>query len=453
VGVRRAFGGLFAPGLTFLSGAPGGVLFYVVAGGLLVLPDRSWATRQLGRVITGSLGVFLLVMAVLQAWPGRGFWQGTVAGRPGTLAAMIQTMATIPQPHVLASTVSAFGSFDQAHGFAVNLFAVVVLAAIGVGLLWGGRFLYPALLALIVVGVADWVLIEDFGVWGGTGTDPNSMVPMLLLAVCGYLALVRAPAVVPAGSTVPAVTAEEVRAAPGDTGVPEVVGGRRAWWEKIDPGYAGRLAAALGAVVIVLIGTAPMVAAAVDPNADTLLAQSVNGTPTAIDGPAPKFDLVDQHGRPVSLADLRGYTVALTFLDPVCTTDCPIIAQEFRQANQMLGGQSGKVRFVAIDANPEYTSVGALTAFDRQEGPAAQPNWLYLTGSVSTLQAIWNDYGVSVATAPAGGMAVHSDLAYVIGPEGNTRRVLNADPGGATAADQSSFATVLSEQITQVLHS
>jgi cytochrome oxidase Cu insertion factor (SCO1/SenC/PrrC family) len=349
--------------------------------------------------------------------------------------------------------VSAFGSFDEAHGFAVNLFAVGVLAAIGVGLLWGRRLLYPALIALIVVGVADWVLIEDFGVWGGTGTDPNSMVPMLLLAVCGYLALVRVPAVVPAASTVPAA-AEEAVAAPDDTRGPTVVTGRRrAWWERIDPGYAGRLAAALGAVAIVLIGTAPMVAAAVNPNADTLLAQSVNGTPTAIDGPAPKFDLVDQHGRPVSLRDLRGYTVALTFLDPVCTTDCPIIAQEFRQADRMLGAQAGRVRFVAIDANPEYTSVGALTAFDRQEGLAAQSNWLYLTGPVATLQPIWNDYGVSVATAPAGGMAVHSDLAYVIGPGGNTRRVLNADPGGATAADQSSFSTVLTEQITQVLHS
>jgi hypothetical protein len=248
----EAFGGLFAPGLTFLFGAPGGVLFYIVAGGLLALPDRSWATRRLGRVITGSIGLFLLAMAALQAWPGRGFWQGSAAGRPGTLAGMVRAMATTPQPRVLASMVSAFGSFDEAHGFAVNLFAVVVLAAIGGAFLWGGRLLYPALIALVVVGLADWVLIEDFGVWGGTGTDPNSIPPMLLLAVCGYLAMVRMPVGVAPSAPV------------GETSsvTNQADGGSRDWWERIDPGYAGRLAAALGAVAVVLIGTVPMVMAA-----------------------------------------------------------------------------------------------------------------------------------------------------------------------------------------------
>ena len=43
----------------------------------------------------------------------------------------------------------------------------------------------------------------------------------------------------------------------------------------------------------------------------------------------------------------------MTFLDPVCTTDCPVIAQEFRMASQMLGPSAVKVRFVAIAANPQ----------------------------------------------------------------------------------------------------
>ena len=37
--------------------------------------------------------------------------------------------------------------------------------------------------------LADWVLIEDFGFLGGLGTDPNSMIPMALVFVAGYLAL------------------------------------------------------------------------------------------------------------------------------------------------------------------------------------------------------------------------------------------------------------------------
>ena len=38
-------------------------------------------------------------------------------------------MASTPQPALLAGWVRAFGSFTAAHGFAVNLFAVIALAA------------------------------------------------------------------------------------------------------------------------------------------------------------------------------------------------------------------------------------------------------------------------------------------------------------------------------------
>ena len=55
----------------------------------------------------------------------------------------------------------------------------------------------------------------------------------------------------------------------------------------------------------------------------------------------------------MSLASPRGgHVVALTFLDPVCTSDCPLIAQEFRSA---IGGwpvRAGEVDFIAIVANP-----------------------------------------------------------------------------------------------------
>ena len=78
-------------------------------------------------------------MAVLQAWPGRGFWQGHAGSQPGTLTGMTQTMAGTSQPHFLSSLVSGFSSVVRDHGFAVNLVAVAVLAVIGVAFLTGGR--------------------------------------------------------------------------------------------------------------------------------------------------------------------------------------------------------------------------------------------------------------------------------------------------------------------------
>src|SRR6266567_1041369 len=71
----ESFGGIFAPGLSWLTGAPGGVLFYVAAGALIALPEDVWRSPRAGRLLLAGLGVFCTGMAVLQAWPGRGFWQ------------------------------------------------------------------------------------------------------------------------------------------------------------------------------------------------------------------------------------------------------------------------------------------------------------------------------------------------------------------------------------------
>ncbi len=95
----------------------------------------------------------------------------------------------------------------------------------------------------------------------------------------------------------------------------------------------------------------------------------------------------------MTLASLRGKVVLLTFLDPVCTTDCPLIAQEFRDAGQLLGTASRKVELVAIVANPIYHQVADTQAFDRQEHLNQVPNWLYLTGTVPQLQQIWRHTG------------------------------------------------------------
>jgi cytochrome oxidase Cu insertion factor (SCO1/SenC/PrrC family) len=429
---------VFAPGLTVLFGAPGAAILYGIGGGLIALPDRAWATQRLGRMITASCGVFLIGMAVLQAWPGRGFWQGGTPAHPGTLAGMVTEMADTPQPHVLSSMVSSFGSFDESHGWGVNLFVVVVVALAGLSLLSGRRrLLFPTIVALVVLGLADWVLIEDWGFWG-VGTDPNSMLPFLLLPVSGYLAMVRVPAV------------SDVTAPSPSTAVEPAVG--RNWWDRIDSGYAGRLTISLAAIFIVLAGTAPMASASIDSQADTMLTEAVNGPPAVSSGPAPPFGLIDQHGRAVTLASLRGYTVALTFLDPVCTSDCPAIAQEFRVSDQMLGPSAGRVKFVAVVANPQYHSVSVVDSFDQQEGLEHLSNWLFLTGPASRLKAVLTAYGISAFLTPAGGMVDHSDTAFVIDARGDLRREFGADPG-SDSADASSFSSLLTSEIVQVMHS
>ena len=196
---------------------------------------------------------------------------------------------------------------------------MVALAALGVLLITGRRRLVlGGLLGLVVLCLADWVLVEDLGFLGGVGTDPNSMVPMAIVFVAGYVAMVR----LPVETEMPVVDGASTAAPAG-------------WWERASLSYVTRTVAAVGALAIVIVGTAPMAMAAVNQNADPILTEALDGSPNSLDLPAPHFALTDQHGNPVSLASLRGHTVALTFLDPVCTSDCPLIAQEFRQTDQL----------------------------------------------------------------------------------------------------------------------
>ena len=210
---------------------------------------------------------------------------------------------------------------------------------------------------------------------------------------------------------------------------------------------------AIWAVAIIILGAAPMALAQANPNADPIIAQAIDGNSAPLNFAAPAFALTDQNGRAVSLAGLHGKVVLLTFLDPVCTSDCPLIAQEFRQADQMLGARSRGVELVAIVANPLYHTVAYTRAFDSQERLTAMPNWLFLTGSLPQLQQAWKNYAVAAQILPGGGMIAHNDIAYVIDSRGRTREELDFDPGPGTATSESSFAVELSQAAEKVLRS
>jgi cytochrome oxidase Cu insertion factor (SCO1/SenC/PrrC family) len=458
----ESFGGIFAPGLSWLFGAPGAALFYCAAGVLVALPSRYWCSARLGRVVLAAIGVFLVAMAVLQAWPGRGFWHGLSGGQPatmpgmapaavrvplGTLAAMTASMAKTPQPGFLSSWIAAFTGFDEAHGFAVNLFVVTALAVTGAGLLTGRpRVLRPVMAFLTVLCLADWVLVQDLGFLGGLGTDPNSMIPLLLVAAGGYVALVRVPA-----------TAGQRDTAPGQR---DTVPAPR-WRERLRPGtlrsvtgaVSGRTVTSVAAVGVIILGAVPMAAAQASRTADPILAKAIAGSAAPLNHPAPAFALTDQHGHPVSLASLRGKVVLLTFLDPVGTTGSPLIAQEFRAAGQLLGAHEHQVELVAIALSPTYHTVAVTCAFDRQERMNAVPNWLFLTGSVAQLRQVWRAYGVTAYSRPAGAMTAHANQAYVIGPAGHVLRELSTAPGPGTAATKASFAALLAGAAQQALAS
>jgi cytochrome oxidase Cu insertion factor (SCO1/SenC/PrrC family) len=273
------------------------------------------------------------------------------------------------------------------------------------------------------------------------------MIPWLLLTWSGYLALTSAPRKAP--------VAGAGRGAEG--------AGGRGWGERLrwpPPSAVGtavatasaRSVAAVAALAIILIGAAPMAAAAASRTADPILALAIAGTNSPVDVPAPGFQLTDQNGQPASLAGLRGKVVLLTFLDPVCTTDCPIIGAEFKEAGVLLGPADQDVELVAVVANPTYRSVAFTRAFDREEGLNTVRNWLYLTGSLSQLSQVWRQYGITVENLPAGAMSARNDVALVIDRAGHIRDEVGADRGPGTASTRSSFSVLLSQYARQALN-
>jgi protein SCO1/2 len=195
-----------------------------------------------------------------------------------------------------------------------------------------------------------------------------------------------------------------------------------------------------------------MAAAQASRAADPILAESVAGPSGRLDYPAPPFRLTGQHGRPVSLASLRGKAVLLTFLDPACTTGCPV-AQEFRAAAQLLGASSRDVALVAITLSPSYRPAAVIGAFNRRERLETVPNWLFLTGSPPQLQRVWRAYSVTAYGLSAGAATGHTGQAYVIDRAGHVRQVLNIGSGPGTAATRASYASLLADAARQALRS
>jgi cytochrome oxidase Cu insertion factor (SCO1/SenC/PrrC family) len=243
------------------------------------------------------------------------------------------------------------------------------------------------------------------------------MIPFVLLAGAGYLALVRATPD-PGLQTAPART--------------------RAGWLAV--AASSRSLVAVGGAALIVLGAAPLAAAQVSRDADPILAQSIAGGPRDTNYPAPGFALTGPDGQPVTPASLHGAVVLLAFVDLGCRTDCPPLGPQLRLFRQMLGPGTGRVDLVGIGTSPAGRTAAAWRAFDRRQGLGQVPGWRYLTGTTAQLGQAWRGYG-----AGRGGAV------FVIDPAGRVRQVFRHDPGPGTAATQSSFAVLFIDATRQAL--
>ena len=139
---------------------------------------------------------------------------------------------------------------------------------------------------------------------------------------------------------------------------------------------------------------------------------------------APEFTLRDQHGQPISLRSLRGHTVILAFIDPVCRNFCPLEAKILNDTVAKLPAAS-RPTIVAVSVNP-WNQTPADLRLDASEWHLV-PEWRWALGSYRELSRVWQRYaiGVRVSTKTLAGVTVHevehTEAAYVIDGNGFER--------------------------------
>ncbi len=171
------------------------------------------------------------------------------------------------------------------------------------------------------------------------------------------------------------------------------------------------LASACGAGATAHRQTAP--AARAVNAAVTVRGQRVHGAAAA-----PDFALRDQHGRTIQLSALRGRIVVLTFLYTHCVDICPLIAVNVTSAVRSLEAGARDVAMVAVSVDPRHDTHAAVARFLSEEHLPAR--FHYLTGPLSELKPVWQDYNLLIEPGTDGRVA-HSAYVLVLDRRGRPR--------------------------------
>ncbi len=142
--------------------------------------------------------------------------------------------------------------------------------------------------------------------------------------------------------------------------------------------------------------------------------------------PAPQFALITTRGVSISLKDLRGRVVVLSFFDSRCNDICPVLAAELRLSIADLGSDASHVVFLGVNTDPLATSLESASAADAAAGLGALKQWHFLTGSLEQLDSVWTAYGVAIQAQKLTGLVSHNNVLYFIDGKGRMR--LRATP-------------------------
>jgi protein SCO1 len=146
------------------------------------------------------------------------------------------------------------------------------------------------------------------------------------------------------------------------------------------------------------------------------------GTDTRLSkiGPAPEFALTTQDGRRLSLRDLRGKVVAVTFIYASCADTCPLLTAKMAALQDKLGADFGaRVFFASVTIDPARDTPDVLRRYAKAHG-AKLEGWAFLSGRPEEIREVARRYGIYYRKSERGDVD-HSFLTSVIDASGALR--------------------------------
>lgn len=132
--------------------------------------------------------------------------------------------------------------------------------------------------------------------------------------------------------------------------------------------------------------------------------------------PLPAFDLVDQAGRPLTLASLAGKDVVVAAFHTTCHETCPLYTALFLQLSKRV---AGSVMLVEVTTDPATDTPAALTAYAKLLGAT----WTFATGTSTAVESFWRSFDVELATGDT-----HTSTLALVDRHGYVRLVYRGVP-------------------------
>jgi cytochrome oxidase Cu insertion factor (SCO1/SenC/PrrC family) len=204
------------------------------------------------------------------------------------------------------------------------------------------------------------------------------------------------------------------------------------------------LTSSTGAVVAtfataMIVYSAALMGASSFAGAETTLYQAQNGAASAASTTAPTFTLTDQFDQTYRLGEHQGYVTLLTFIDPRCWTDCPLLAAQLKSVRAELP-KNTKLDLVAVAADPYHEQLSDLRHFIDQHGLTHVEHFYFVTGKLSSVRKVWASYGIGVSMTKTDKMSIHSDYMFIVNAKHILKWVIPDDPISSASGQASAVA-------------